>query len=382
MSPKASPLISFLRFVALFAFAFSGSQQSSAQTWDIAKPGLVYEFPRDHGAHPSYKTEWWYFTGSFRNTQDADQLFGFELTFFRQGIRPPGSEPQTESRFIVPAFAFAHLALTDLPGNRFLFDQKITRGAFNESGWAVPGAVGTLAWIDDWTLELLPDGAFRLRGASKDFALNLKLTSTKPPVIHGVNGISQKAEGEGRASYYYSMTRLKVGGELKLNGKTIPVAGESWFDHEWATNQLAADQVGWNWLSLQLEDGTEVMLYQMRLKNGGVDAKSSATFVDRDGSSTHFTVDEFKFEPGRKRWKSPATGAEYPMEWRVSIPRLQMEFMVQTPMEKQELALPPIAYWEGLIYAKGTRNGKPIAGHGYVELTGYSGPLVGLGGGK
>lgn len=378
--PFSLPTCVFAPLLALCLQSTPARAESPA--WQTAAPGLRYEFPRDHGAHPAFKTEWWYFTGSFASTLDARQEFGFELTFFRQGVRPPGSQPQGTSRFIVPAFAFAHLALTDLRGNQFLFDQKITRGAFQEAGWAVPGAVGTLAWIDDWTLQLLPSGAFRLLGASADFKIDLTLSTDKPPVIHGENGISQKAEGEGRASHYYSLTRLKVEGEVTVKGKTTPVAGESWFDHEWATNQLAADQVGWNWLSLQCNDGTELMLYQMRLKNGGIDPYSSGTLIDAKGETTHLSVDDFRFEPTGRRWKSPATGADYPLEWRVHVPSAGLEFLVQTPMENQELALPPIAYWEGLVHAKGTRNGQPISAHGYLELTGYSGPLIGLGGGK
>ncbi len=371
----------FSKFVGLCLFF--AIFPARAQTWQTAQPGLAYAFPRDHGPHPAFKTEWWYFTGGLHEKAPAAREFGFELTFFRQGLRPPGSLPATTSRFVVPAFAFAHFALSDPAANQFRCDQKISRGAYGEAGWN--SGPGKLAWIEDWNVDLLPDGAFLLSATSADFAVALRLTPAKQPTIHGERGISQKADGEGRASHYYSLTRMRTEGEIVTHGKRTAVEGETWFDHEWATNQLGAHQVGWNWLSLQMADGSDLMLYQMRTNEGGregVDPNSSGTFIRADGSALALRAGDFKLTRLAAIWKSAATGATYPIEWRVEIPKAGLDLNVATPLQNQELALPPIAYWEGLVHANGSRDGHPANGHGYLEMTGYAGPLIGISDGK
>jgi predicted secreted hydrolase len=196
-------------------------------------------------------------------------------------------------------------------------------------------------------------------------------------VIHGNGGISQKATGEGRASHYYSFTRLKTTGRLEIDGKAHEVSGSSWFDHEWATNQLAAEQVGWNWFSIQLSDSTELMLYQMRTRDGGADRNSSGTFVTTNGEPSHLTHEAYRLTP-LSYWKSSQTGANYPVSWHVEIPSLRIDLKVETPLAKQELVIKPISYWEGAIKVRGTRGGLQIGGQGYMELTGYAAPLVGI----
>lgn len=341
--------------------------------WQLALPGWHYEFPRDHGAHPAFKTEWWYFTGNLRDERGAE--FGFQLTWFRQGIsraENPGG-PQL-SRWIVRDLDFAHFTLSDLGARQFFFSQKISRGAFGEAG---SGAAGRIAWIDGWELFLKENGAWELRAAEDGRALRLTLTPQKPPAIHGENGVSAKAAGAGHASHYYSQTRLAAAGEITLGGETRRVTGESWFDHEWATNQLTAEQAGWDWFSLQLSDGTELMLYQLRKRDGGVDAASSGTFIAADGGTAHLPDGAFRLTP-LAWWKSLKTGTRYPVRWRVEVPRLALTLEVSTPMEKQELSLTPITYWEGAVRAEGQRAGKPVNARGYMELTGYGGALRGL----
>ncbi len=335
-------------------------------------PGWSYAFPRDHGPHEDFKTEWCYFTGNVRDGKG--RRFGYELTFFRQGLRPPNQSLETTSRFIVSDFKFAHFALTDLEGKQFYFRQKISRGAFGEAGFS---GGEKLAWIDDWTLSLAADGSFHLRAATEEVAVDFTVTNTKPWAIHGVDGVSQKAAGIGRASHYYSGTRMATTGSLTLQGRVFAVTGESWFDHEWASNQLAADQAGWDWFSLQLDDGSELMLYQMRLRDGGIDPTSSGTFVASDGTTRHLTRESYQLTPSRF-WTSKTTGARYPLAWQLRIPSLDMVLEVSTPLEAQELNLPPLSYWEGLIDLTGSRNGQAIRGHGYMELTGYAGAIVGL----
>ena len=344
----------------------------AADGWKLALPGWTYEFPRDHRQHPEFKTEWWYFTGNLHDGQG--RRFGYQLTFFRQGIRPPSARGAETSRFIVNDLKFAHFAISDAAGKRFHFGQKLSRGAFAEAGF---DAAEKIAWIEDWTL--VSDGArgFSLAAAHGGHRIELTLEQVKPWAIHGTEGVSPKAEGEGRASHYYSGTRMATSGTLTLAGKPLRVTGESWFDHEWATNQLTPAQVGWDWFSVQLDDGTELMLYQMRTRDGGTDATSSGTFVARDGTTQHLRREDYQLTP-LKFWTSPETGGRYPIAWQLAVPKLDLTARIETPIERQELVLKPIAYWEGLIDVQATRAGRRVRGHGYMELTGYAGALVGL----
>jgi predicted secreted hydrolase len=342
---------------------------SSAADWKTAGPGWKYEFPRDHHAHRDFKTEWWYFTG---NVFDAEgHRFGYELTFFRQGITPQAGRDPKSSRFIVDDLKFAHFALTDVSKQAFHFEQKTSRGAFGEAGF---DDAKRLAWIDNWTLSTNGDDAFDLIGSSKAGTIQLHLRATKPPVVHGENGISVKSAAGGNASHYYSIPRLQTTGEFFADGKSHPFRGESWFDHEWSSGQLGPGQVGWDWICLQWEDGAELMLYQMRLDNGQSDESSSGTWIAENGEATHLRSSDFRMTP-LAFWKSKANGAQYPIGWRVTLPGQKAEFVVRAAVEDQELALGSITYWEGAIDASGTREGKAIKGRGYLELTGYAGPL-------
>jgi len=340
-----------------------------AADWKIAKPGWEYEFPRDHHVHGDFKTEWWYFTGNLTN--ESGRRFGYELTFFRQGIRPPAGRAATTSRFVVDDLKFAHFTITDAAGQRFLFHQKASRGSFDEAGFE---AGDRLAWIDPWNLKLNADGSFDLAAEASDAQVQLRLISLKSPVVHGGNGISQKAEGEGHASHYYSITRLRTSGSVRVQKKNFTITGESWFDHEWATNQLAPGQAGWNWLSAQFDDGNELMLYEMRLTSGAIHPVSSGTLVRADGRAVSLTSADFRMTP-ETFWKSKTTNANYPIGWRVAVPKEQIEFTIHPVLQNQELALDPIIYWEGAFDLVGTRSGEPVAGRGYLELTGYAAPL-------
>lgn len=342
-----------------------------AAEWKTAQPGTSYEFPRDHFWHPEFKTEWWYFTGNL--TDQAGHRFGYEITFFRDGIRPPNERQQQVSRFIVDDLQFAHFAITDANDARFLFREKTSRGAFGEAGFASGERV---AWIQDWSVTLTPDG-FQLVARTDEMSASFESRAEKQPVVEGPNGISIKASGEDHASNYYSITRLQTTGELRIGNATHRVSGESWFDHEWATNQLARDQVGWNWLSVQFSDGTDLMLYQMRLANSSIDPASSGSVIAVDGTPTYLKSDAYAMTPLRW-WKSKTSGATYPVGWRVDVPQSELQFTVSPVLENQELALGALTYWEGAIDVSGTRAGKPIVGKGYLELTGYAGALKAL----
>lgn len=337
--------------------------------WKTVQPGWRYEFPRDHHAHTDFQTEWWYFTG---NLFDASgRRFGYEVTFFRQGIRPPEVRDSKLSRFVVDDLKFAHFTVTDVAGQRFRFQQKTSRGAFDEAGF---DDASRIAWIDSWKLLPAANDTFDLVADGPDCAVDFHLRPALPPAVHGENGVSAKASGSGHASHYYSVPRLQTAGQLRLGSAKFQVSGDSWFDHEWATNQLASNQIGWNWLCLQLEDGGALMLYQMRLNSGAADPASSGTLIPSDGSTSHLPSSAFKMTPLRW-WKSKATGANYPVAWRVELPGQRMEFTVGAALDDQELALVPLTYWEGAVDGNGLRDGKPIRGRGYMELTGYAAPL-------
>jgi len=339
--------------------------------WRSALAGWEYRFPADHGSHPGFKTEWWYFTGNLRSGEGRD--FGYQLTFFRQGIREPGA-PAVASRFVVRDVKFAHFAVSDISRERFFSFQRLARGAFGEAGFDQGDRV---AWIRDWTCERTGAGGFRLSAEEGEISLDLELSSAKPPVLHGRNGVSQKAEGEGRASHYYSLSRMETKGRLMTGGRTFEVSGTSWFDHEWATNQLAAHQKGWDWFSLQFEDGTELMLFQIRTDDARRDPHSSGTFVFEDGSDLKIGQAGVDLEP-LAWWRSGKSGGNYPVEWRLSVPALDLDVEIKARFRGQELTADPAVYWEGAVSASGTRNAKPVRAVGYLEMTGYAGKITGL----
>lgn len=359
------------RAILLYVLAL-GAPLARGDDWRPALPGWDYEFPRDHAVHREFKTEWWYFTGNLRGS-DGRRL-GYQLTFFRQGVRIPGSNPP-QTRFAVDDLKFAHFAISELGPGRFHHAQKSSRGAFGEAGFAEGDK---LAWIEDWTLRLGSDGVFRLQAKMDGAAIALTLKPLKPPIVHGATGVSQKSAGEGQASHYVSYTRMETTGVVSIADQRIDVVGESWFDHEWASNQLGKDQIGWDWFSAQFDDGSELMLFQIRLRDGSAEPLSHGTFVDAQGEATPLSREDFRVTPG-KLWKSPESGASYPVEWDISVPKFALTLRLTTLLEKQELNLSPVSYWEGAVDYDGTAGSRRIKGHGYLEMTGYAGPLVGLG---
>jgi len=358
------------RLLPVILCLLAGWARGDETTWRVALPGWKYEFPRDHGNHPEFKTEWWYFTGNLTATDRRE--FGYQLTFFRQGIRPDDIIPL--SRFVTRDIKFAHFAVSDVRDEKFRFFQKLSRGAYGEAGF---DQRSRMAWIENWSCERLGDNEFQLQAKNGDAELTLRLKSLKSPVIHGADGVSQKGNGEGRASHYYSLTRLASEGTLRIADKTYAVAGQSWFDHEWATNQLAATQAGWDWFSLQFDDGSELMLFQLRLKAGGRDAHSAGTFIDSQGAVTPIAEADFTLEP-QAPWKSPQTGATYPTVWRLRLPKLHFSAEVRAAFKAQELHFDSISYWEGAVRANASLGEQKIKGSGYLEMTGYAGAITGL----
>ncbi|MFQ5842083.1 MAG: lipocalin-like domain-containing protein [Thermodesulfobacteriota bacterium] len=351
-------------------FVFLSTAFARAQDFERALPGRTFSFPRDHFSHPEFQTEWWYYTGHVRSRDGRS--FGYQLTFFRTVLR---RESPGQSKWSLKSLYFAHFALTDENKKRFLFREKISRGALGQAGAAMDRLH---VWVEDWTLK--GDGADHLLEArDRSMGIRFRLTPLKPPVINGVNGVSQKAEGEGYASHYYSMTRMRTRGELTVKGKALTVEGMSWMDHEFGSNQLQSYQVGWDWFSIQMENNTELMLSVIRHRNGKRDPHSSGTLTDPDGSSRHLRLEEFDIQV-LGTWKSPKTKARYPAQWRIRVPRWNIDLTITPTLADQELTTREstrVTYWEGSVRVKGRYNGKPVSGVGYVELTGYAEPLGG-----
>lgn len=354
------------RFRILDFVALALATLALGAEWKIAEPGWRYEFPRDHRVHREFKTEWWYFTGNLFD--EGGRRFGYELTFFRHGIQPAAERDPNSSRFVIDDLKFAHFAITDVGGEKFHFDQKTNRGAFGEAGF---DQGQRLAWIENWNLNETEAG-FDIAATADFGAVRLRLRAAKPPIIQGENGVSVKAAGGASASHYYSIPRLETSGEIVANNATQSVRGETWFDHEWSSSQLGKDEVGWDWLCLQWDDGSALMFYRMRLANGGVEPSSSGTWIAADGTATHLRASDFQMTP-TIFWKSKASNAQYPIGWRIMLPGQRADFTIQAALENQELKLGAITYWEGAIDANGTRDGKPIKGRGYLELTSYAG---------
>jgi predicted secreted hydrolase len=335
----------------------------------MALPGYRFEFPRDYFNHPDFETEWWYYTG---NLKSADgRRFGFELTFFRRAV---SRDPARTSVWDLKDLYLAHLALSDLDGGKFYYTERT-----NRSGPGIAGIDKNRAriWNGNWQIDWQA-GDQKLQAIDERFELRLSLRSEKPPVIHGEHGVSQKAEGAGRASYYISLTRLVTNGSLDLNGKKFEVSGTSWMDHEFFTQQVDSNQTGWDWLSMQFADNTELMLFHIRRKDGSIDPYSAGTYVDAQGKTTHLRASDFTLQSLAEKWTSPITRATYPTQWKIVVPKLGMEVEEKTPLASQELSrsvnFSP-NYWEGAITLAGSRNAKPLSGVGYLEMTGYDRPV-------
>src|SRR6202453_1932165 len=350
------------RWIALLLLVVT-APSALAQDYKIAQPGYSFSFPRDYFNHEDYQTEWWYYTG---NVKAADgHRFGFELTFFRQGV----SRAARSSSWFVDDLWMAHIALSDLTGGRFYSEERLNRAGPGVAGAA---AQAGLVWNGNWQAHI-SEQSEELRGVAGKFSLALQLKPVKRPAIQGQDGVSRKAEGAGHASHYFSLPRLSTIGSIALNGKTYQVEGTSWIDHEFFTGSMAENETGWDWLSVQLADGAELMLYRLRHKDGSIDPSSSGSYVDASGKSQFLSAGDFTMTPTADTWTSPATKATYPVRWHVSVPRLNMQLDVTTPLRSQELASKlGTSYWEGAIDVVGARNQSPLRGVGYLEMTGYA----------
>jgi predicted secreted hydrolase len=362
----------WIGIAALLLAAAAFGAAPKAPPYRAAVPPYTFRFPRDHAAHPQYQTEWWYYTG---HLEGGGRHFGYELTFFQAGIDP--ARRASKSAWALHTLYFAHFTVTDEDRKTFRFTENTSRSALGMAG----SETGRYhVWVHDWSAMLAQNGrTHHLRATGGDFAIDLDVTPQKPPVIHGAGGVSQKAAGRGHASHYYSLTRLRTQGTLHLRGEQIPVSGLSWMDHEFGSNQLTSEQAGWDWFSIQLDDGRELMLYVMRLRNGGIEPLSSGTLVAADGAWKHLPLAAYQIR-AIGRWHSPRSGGDYPAGWTVRLPGEGLELTLTPTVPDQELVTrgTGVTYWEGSVRVRGRQNGRALTGAGYVELTGYSGAAPGI----
>jgi predicted secreted hydrolase len=344
----------------------------------VATAPYVFKWPRDHASHPGYQTEWWYFTGHVTTT--SGRRFGYELTFFRFGLRPGDPPPAArESKWRGHELYPAHFAITDEAGKTFFYDVRFAREALNMGG---ASATSLDVHADDWTLRGEPIAGkpslerMELHARDDDSRgreeIDLVQSPEKPPAVHGHDGVSRKADCASCASHYYSYTRLRTSGTLVFAGRRFAVDGLSWMDHEFGSAELRSDQAGWDWFSLQLDDRREVMLYLLRQKDGSVTAESSGSLIEPDGGVRYLARDAFSVA-ATGVWKSPHTGASYPNGWRVLVPSAKINVTLEPTVDDQELAVTAggVSYWEGSVAAADPATGKAL-GIGYVELTGYA----------
>lgn len=339
------------------------------QSWKEAGPGFQFSFPCDHAAHPDYRIEWWYYTGNVETREG--KRFGYQLTFFRTGVVLVAVNP---SRWVVRDLYLAHFAIADLENQKFYSFERLARAGV---GWAGADTEQYRVWNETWEARL--DGETHVLTADDSgFRLQLALVPEKPPVIHGENGVSQKGAAAGNASHYYSLTRLRTSGQITINSETFDINGLSWMDHEFGTSFLEKEHVGWDWFSLQLNDGRELMIFQLRRADGSMDPHSSGTLIDTDGQTIPIRFGEFSLAPSQP-WQSPTTGAKYPTVWGVEVPRLELQLLVRAALPDQELrtnASTGVTYWEGSTLIAGKDNPQ-LTGRGYLEMTGYAGRNMG-----
>jgi len=335
-----------------------------------ALPGRVLTFPADHGKHSDFQTEWWYFTGNI--VSDGDRKWGFQLTFFRRGVvREPGKR---KSAWAVQDLYPAHFALTDVKTGRFFHTDMLSREG---PGLAQAASDRLFVKVKDWTAEQRGDRIY-IRALKNGYALDLKLVPQKTAVLHGDRGYSRKGDSETQASHYYSFTRLRAEGNITFDSESHSVTGSAWMDHEFGSSIVSEDQIGWDWFSLQLDDGTELMAFRLRRRDGSFE-QPFGTFVASDGNVEPLSGSDLLLR-STAQWTSPRTKAVYPSAWTIEVPRKNLILRISPQVADQELTANKstgVTYWEGAVAVEGTSERNSITGSGYVELTGYAHSMSG-----
>jgi predicted secreted hydrolase len=354
----------------ILASPVASQEKAPVSSFRPALPGYEYQFPRDFFSHDDFRIEWWYYTGHLED--ETGRPFGYQLTFFRVALDEK-NKVNNASQWKIGHIYFAHMTLSDIVNGKFYFFERINRAGLGQAG---AESDQLKVWNENWSLT--QNGkAHHLRAQEGEVTFDLKLIPSKPLVIHGKDGVSQKGETSGNASHYFTFTRMRTEGQVNLKGKNYKVKGLSWMDHEFSSSQLDEEQIGWDWFSVQLDNDTELMIYQIRKKNGAIETNSSGTWVDADGRGTHLTLGEYSIQP-EGQWVSEQSGTTYPAEWILEVPKQGIRLKVTPEMADQELHnLRSIStsYWEGSVKVSGTVKGKSVEGKGYVELVGYTQPL-------
>ena len=349
----------------------TGLITSSSEGFSRAVEPIEFQFPRDHGPHENFQTEWWYYTGNL--VDSSSNRYGYQLTFFRRAVVPPAERSPRTSSWAVSQVYLAHFTISQVQGERFYSQERFSRGAAGLAG--AQGEPFFQVWLEDWQVTQINQNSFRLQARTDLVQLDLTLTDTKGPVLQGNAGLSPKGLQVGNASYYISQTRLESEGTIRIEDRDISVTGLSWMDHEFSTSALAENQVGWDWFSLQFDNQYELMVFTLRDEQGNMDAFSSGTLIFPDGSTKPLEMGDFSIQV-LETWRSPHSSAVYPSGWRLQVPEFDLEVEVHPLMKDQELRF-SFVYWEGAVEVNGRIGSQPVSGYGYVELTGYAQSMQG-----
>ena len=345
----------------------SGILAGPAEGYERAIIPRRFEFPRDHGPHPDFRNEWWYFSGNLKTSNSRH--FGYQFTLFRTSLSP--YRATRSSQWATRQVYMGHFALTDTQLLKYHQFERFSRAALQLAGArASPFRV----WLENWSVHSVGNSFFplRIQVSEGNVSMNLELTSQKDLVLQGEQGLSRKGQEPGNASYYYSFTRLRTKGRLQIGDQQFALEGLSWMDREWSSNALQSNQVGWDWIALQLSNGWDLVIYQMRLEDGRIDPASSGLLVSPHGQSHPLTARQMVLQ-NLKYWQSDVTGIRYPTRWNLLIPQYDVNLDLVPFLDAQEFRA-TFTYWEGAVQCKGTFRSQPVQGHGYVELTGYQSP--------
>ncbi len=361
---KVIKAVGFYFCLSGFVLSLLSSWASAEEPYSTVRPGYSWSFPKDHGSHPQFKTEWWYYVGHLKDPQG--KRYGFQLTFFRVGLARGVENP---SSFTATDLYLSHFSVSDLSAKKFWFAERMNRPG---PGLAGSSSKGLDVWNEDW--HAWHEGAgHRLEAEGEPYGIHLKVQSPFPAVLQGIKGYSQKGSAKENASLYYSFPLLTVEGNIRTGAEIKKVEGKAWMDHEFFSGAMDPTEVGWDWFGLQFSDNTELMIYLMREKDGSFHSASSGTWINSRGKALRLKGTDFKTQI-LETWKSPRTSAVYPIRWEIQIPFLKMKLEVKAEMPDQELDTAQstkVVYWEGAVQATGTQAEKKIQGEGYLELTGY-----------
>ncbi|MEM6252749.1 MAG: lipocalin-like domain-containing protein [Cyanobacteria bacterium P01_D01_bin.156] len=343
----------------------SGQDAETSQNFARVTEPKALSFPEDLGAHSEYQTEWWYYTGNLETKSGRE--FGYQLTFFRRALTPETADVANVSDWRSNQVYFSHFTISDIKNNDFYPHERFSRGSAALSGaQATPYRV----WLEDWSATETESGNVHLVADADDVALDLTLAETLPPVLQGDRGYSKKGPEPGNASYYYSIVQQQAEGTITVGDEAFDVSGLTWKDHEYSTSALSPGTIGWDWFSLQLDDGSALMLYGLRLENGEIADVSAGKYVGADGTTQTIDHTDWQIDV-LDTWHSPNSKADYPAQWHIEIPKLELVLDGKPLMSNQELEFAR-TYWEGAVSFIGTVANQPVSAKGYIEMTGYA----------